>query len=181
MVVLTFLYKNGLWLSWPLFGLGIFLTWFCIVTVVRLGEKNRICSLPLEAEQNVEFIEAGQVILWLEGPQLTTRFAGISYELTGMDGSSNRGRRTLFRLRSSGWSKMHFTDRVFTLAYPGRYVLHTHGLGDPRAADDKHRILFMRPYLVQSIRCILGILLGSFLIIGSTVNFILRLTQGGPA
>jgi hypothetical protein len=181
MAVLTFLYKNGLWLSWPLFGLGVFLLWFCIVTVVRLGDKNLICSLPLEAEQSVDFAEAGQVILWLKGPQLTTRFAGISYELTGMDGSSNRGRMCLFRLRSSGWSKMRFTDRVFTLSYPGRYVLHIRGLGDPRPNDDKHRILFMRPYLPQSIGCVLGILLGSFLVIGSTVNFILRLTQGGPA
>jgi hypothetical protein len=150
------------------------------VTVIRLGKENRICSLPLETEQSVEFSEAGRVVLWLEGPQLTRRFAGLSYELTGMDGSSNQGRMCLFRLRSSGWSKVRITDRVFTLSYPGRYVLHTRGLGDPRASDDKHRILFMRPYLVRSLCCILGILLGSLLVVGSTVNFILRLTQGGP-
>src|SRR5512138_2794422 len=105
MTLLTFLYKNGLWLSWPIFGSGIFLLCFCIVTVVRLGDKNRICSLPLVAEQTVEFAEAGQAILWLEGPKFTTRFGGLSFELTGAEGPSLKGRMALFRQGSSGFSK----------------------------------------------------------------------------
>ncbi len=110
MAILTFFYKNGLWLSWPVFGLGVFLLWFFIMTVIRLGDKNRLCSLPLEAEQSVEFSEAGQVILWLEGPLLTTRFGGLSFELTGIDGSSLQGRMALFRQGSSGFSKVRIAD-----------------------------------------------------------------------
>ncbi len=37
----------------------------------------------------------------------------------------------------------------------------------------------MRPYLPQTIGCILGILLGAFLAIGSIVNFFIRLSEGG--
>jgi hypothetical protein len=179
--ILSFLNKNGLWISWPLLGLGVFLLWFFILKVIRLGSTKIICNLPLTAEQEVEFPEAGRVILWLEGPLLTTRFAGIAYELTGSDGSSTKGRRTWFRIHSSSFSRVRIVDRVFEVPHPGRYVLRTNGLGAPRAADDKHRILFMRPYLPQSIGCILGILLGSFLVIGSIVNFSIRFWEEGPA
>jgi hypothetical protein len=177
--LLTFFYKNGLWLSWPVCGLGVFLLWFFIVTVVRLGDKNRLCSLPMEAEQTVEFSEAGQAILWLEGPLLTTRFGGLSFELTGPDGSLLKGRMALFRQGSSGFSKARIADRVFTIPYPGRYILHIKGLGTAKAGDEKHRIIFMRPYLPRTIGCILGILLGAFLAIGSIVNFFIRLSEGG--
>ncbi len=179
MALLTFFYKNGLWLSWPVCGLGMFLLWFFIMTVVRLGDKNRLFSLPLEAEQSVEFREPGQVILWLEGPLLTSRFGGLSFELTGSDGSSLKGRMALFRQGSSGFSKVRIADRIFTIPYPGTYVLHSKGLGASKPGDEKHRIIFMRPYLSQTIGCILGILLGAFLAIGSIVNFFIRLSEGG--
>jgi hypothetical protein len=85
----------------------------------------------------------------------------------------------LFRQGSSGFSKARMADRVFTIPHPGIYVLHTKGLGVPKAGDEKHRIIFMRPYLPQTIGCILGILLGAFLAIGSIVNFFIRLAEGG--
>ncbi len=181
MDILIFFFKYGLWLSWPVFALGVFLLWFFIVTAVRLGVRNRICSLPLEAEQSVEFAGAGQVILWLEGPLLTSRFGGLSFELTGSDGLLLKGRMALFRQGSSGFSKVRIADRVFTIPYPGKYVLHVKGLGTPKAGDEKHQIIFMRPYLFQTIGCILGIILGAFLTIGSIVNFFLRLSQGSGA
>ena len=179
MVIVSFFYKNGLWVSPLLFALGVYLLWFFIVTVVKLGDKNQISSVPLAAEQKVDFAEAGQVILWLEGPLFTTRFGGLSFELTGIDGSSLKGRMALFRQGSSGFSKTRIADRIFTIPNPGPYVLHTKGLGDPKAGDEKHRIIFMRPYLPQTIGCILGILLGAFLTIGSIVNFFLRLSGAG--
>jgi hypothetical protein len=179
MALLAFFYKNGLWLSWPVFGLGVYLLWFFILTVVRLGDRNRLCSLPLEARQNADFPEAGRVILWMEGPLFSTRCRGLSFDLTGSDGSLLKGRMILFRQASSGFSTARITLGVFTIPSPGTYILNTRGLGDPRAGDEKHRLIFMRPYLPQTIGCILGIILGAFLAIGSTVNFFLRLLQGG--
>ncbi len=179
MVILTSFHKHGLWLSWPVFGLGVFLLWLFIMTVVKLSEKNRICSLPLRAEQTVDLAEAGPVILWLEGPLLTSRFAGLSFELTGADGTALKGRMALLRQRSSSFSKVRIADRVFTITSPGRYVLHTKGLGGPTAGDEKHRLILMRPYLAQTVGSILGIILGAVLVIGSLVNFFIRLLEGG--
>jgi hypothetical protein len=85
----------------------------------------------------------------------------------------------LFRQGSSGFSKVRIADRIFTIPYPGTYVLHSKGLGASKPGDEKHRIIFMRPYLSQTIGCILGILLGAFLAIGSIVNFFIRLSEGG--
>ena len=181
MAVITFIYKNGLWLSPLFFGLGVYLLWFFIVTAVRLGDKNHICTVPLTAAQNVEFAEAGKVILWLEGPLFSSRFAGLTYELTGSNGFATKGRMIFFRLRSSGFSKMRLSDRVFTIPNPGTYVLHTKGLGDPQAGDEKHQLIFMRPYLPQTIGCILGIILGAGLTICSIVNFFLRLSGAGDS
>lgn len=178
MSVLTFIYKNGLWLSWPLFFLGILLLWFFITTAVKLGDRHRICSLPLQPLQDLEFPAPGKVILWLEGPQLTSRFRHLKFELTGSDGSSLTGRRVLFRSRSSGFAKVRISDRIFEIPHAGRYVLHTDGLGESRDGDEQHRLVFMRPYQVQVIGGILGILLGAFLVIGSVVNFCLRYFQG---
>ncbi len=179
MVILTYFHKYGLWLSWPVFGLGVFLLWFFIMSVVKVGEKHRICHLPLQAEQMVEFAEAGRVILWLEGPLLTNRFAGLSFELRGPDGSSSKGRMALFRGGSSSFSKARIADRVFTITTPGRYVLHTEGLGGEKAGDEQHRLIFMRPYLAETVGSVLGIILGAVLTIGSTVNFLIRLLGGG--
>jgi hypothetical protein len=178
MDILTFFYENGLWLSWPSFGLGVFLLWFFIATVIKVARRNRICSLPLTTEQNVEFSRAGKVILWLEGPLFTTRFGGLSFELKAGDGSVLKGRMALLRQGSSSFSKARIADRIFSVPHPGAYVLHAKGLGAPKAGDEQHGIIFMRPYMPQTIGCILGILLGAFLCIGSIVNFFLRLSQG---
>jgi len=97
MVMLTTFHNYGLWLSWPVFGLGVFLLWLFIMTVVKSGDQNRICSLPLQAEQTADLAEPGRVILWLERPLLTSRFAGLSFELTGAGGTSVKGRMALFR------------------------------------------------------------------------------------
>lgn len=178
MSVLTFVYKNGLWLSWPLFCLGVLLLWFFITTAVKLGDRHRICSLPLQPEQVVEFPAAGKVILWLEGPQLTSRFRDLTFELTGSDGATVPGRGVLFRTRSSSLSRVRISDRIFQVPHAGGYALHTRGLGETRDGDAQHRLVFMRPYQVQVIGAVLGIVLGALLVIGSVVNFCLRYFQG---
>lgn len=177
--ILTFLNKNGLWISWPFFILGIILLWFFILSAVRLTDKNRICSLPLAAEQSVAFPEAGRVILWLEGPHFTPRFAGLTFSLSGSDGSLFKGRMALMRKGSSNLSKVRIADLVFTIPSAGTYVLHTKGLGEPQPGDEKLRLLFMRPYLAKTVTSVLGIILGAILCIGSIVNFFIRLSQGG--
>jgi len=177
MTLLSFFYRHGLWLSWPFLLLGLFLLGFFILTLARMGDKHRVCALPLTAEQTVEFKQGGVVVLWLEGPLLTSRFSGLSFGLTGSDGSLVKGRRPGFPLRSSSFSRARFNHRVFTLPAPGCYKLNTKGLGAPRPTDEDHELVFMRPYGAMLPGYVLGILLGSFLTIGSLVNFLLRLLR----
>lgn len=176
--LIWFFYKHGLWLSWPFFIFGVGLLCFYIVSAVRLGARYRLHTLPLAAEQTVEFDQPGNVVLWVESPLLTSRAAGLSYTLTAGDGSAVEGHRVVARQRSSSFTRVRFADHVFTIPRPGRYLLRTQGLGAPQPADEDHKLVFMRPHFPQVIGCVLGIILGSFLLIGSLVNFFLRLSQG---
>lgn len=177
MRLLLILYRHGLWLSWPLFVAGLALLVGSTLLVIGLGERNRLCVLPLTATQTVEFRQPGRVVLWTEGPLLTARFARLSFELVGNDGVELKGRRSWFPLRSSSFSRVRSVERLFTIPRPGRYVLNTTGLGSVRPSDENHQVVFMRPYLWQTIGCILGILFGAGLSVGSLVNFLLRLRK----
>lgn len=179
MNLLPFLNKNGMWFSPLLFFLGMFLLWFFIATVTRLGGKNRLCSVPLIAMQDVEFAEVGRVVLWAEGPLLSGRLAGLSYALIGLEGSAVEGRANWFPLKSSSFSRVRLVERIFTIPRPGRYVLHVRGLGAPQAADEKYQLIFMRPYLLQTVGCVLGIIFGAFVTIGSILYFMYSRFGGG--
>jgi hypothetical protein len=148
--------------------------------VIRLEGKNHICSVSLLPEQHVDFAEAGRVALGLEGPFLSTRFANLSYELQGSDGLSMSGERRWFRTRTTSLKgRVRLEIAEFEIRYPGRYALRIHGLGSPQPDDVRHRIFFAKPHLAQTIGCILGIVLGGLLTIGSLVLFILRCTLKG--
>ncbi len=168
-------HRHGLWLSWPLLAFGLLATFWCIRTVSRLEENSRLGALPLVAKQAVEFDEAGPVELWLQGPHLSTRFTGLSFELIDPHGSHVRGRRSWFGRHSSGLSRARFAAQLYTLPQPGRYVLRTKGLGAPQPSDENHQVLFVRPHLAPALGCVVGMLLGAALAIGSLVNFLLRL------
>lgn len=181
MPFLMFLYRHGLWLSWPLLALGVFLLWTFISTAARLGERNRIGVLPLAAEQHLDFPEAGKVVLWLEGPQLTPRFKDLTFELHGSDGTVLKGSPVLLRNRSAGTTRVRISDRTFAIPHAGGYTLVTGGLGEARPGDENHNLVFMRPHQVQTVTAVLGIVLGAVLAIGALVNFFLRLSRGAGA
>lgn len=175
---LSVLHRQGLWLSWPFLVAGLALLGGAILIVVSLGERNRLCVLPLTERQTVTLDEGGRVALWVEGPLLTTRFAGLSFELAGSDGSEVKGRQNWFPLSSSGLSRGRALKRLFTVPRAGSYTLRIAGLGATQPSDENHQIVLMRPLLVKTIGCVLGIVLGAGLVIGSLVNFLLRLAKG---
>ncbi len=182
MIMLSFFYRNAIWISVLLCGLGVALLWFSILSVVRLEQKNRISSLPLVAEQEVEFAEARRIILGVEGPFLTTRFGNLSYELVGSDGLSMPGKRLWFRTRTTSLKRIvHLEIAEFEIRYPGRYILRIRGLGPPQPDDARHRIIFAKPHRAQTVGSILSIVLGGILTIGSLVLFILRCVWKGDA
>lgn len=175
MPTLSLIYRNMLWIAPPIFCISVALLVFFIMSVVKTSRKALLFGVPLMEEQEVEFTEAGSVVLCGEGPLLTSRFWRLGYELSSDDVAPMRGRRVLFRQTTSGFSKVKISLRVFTIPKPGRYLLRINGLGEPRDNDAEHQVVFTRPHLAKAVSCIIGITLSAALLITSLVFFLMRL------
>ncbi len=149
--------------------------WRFIAGLVALIRKSYLFKAPLAASQQVEFSEAGQLSLSVEGPRFSTRFAGVGFELQAMDGRRIEGRRVLFRLQTSGLSTARLEVLRYDIPWPGRYVFNMTGLGAPREGDARHAVVFMRPRTGRTVAYILGIVLASMVFIASLVFFLMRL------
>lgn len=171
----SFIYKYGLWISVPAFVIAVILLILSITGVIQTGRRARLFSVPLVERQEVEFTEPGQVVLNMEGPMLSRRFAGLKYELTGPDGVSIKSRPVLFRSSTSGLTKARMELRVYEITHPGRHVFQILGLGEEKSNDAEHAMVFMRPNLKYVVLYILGIVLTGGLTIGSIVLFFMRL------
>jgi hypothetical protein len=181
MAFLNALYRNGIWLSIPLFFIFVGLLIFSIAGLVRLGAASHLVTLPLLEQQPVQFSEAGRVALSLEGPRLSKRFSELTFELVSPDGKNLSGRTAWLHSRTSGMSTVKMELLVFTLESPGQYLLRVKNLGAGREEDKGIRIIFSKPHLPQMVGYILGIIVSAGLSIGSVVLFILRLVNKGSA
>lgn len=166
-----------LWIAPPLMCVAVLLLGFCIRNIIRLVREAKVLSVPLVEKQNIDFREAGKVVLCLEGPQFTTRFARLSYELSTDDGAPVEGRTAWFRARTSGVSWVRMELRSYEIPQPGRYVLRVQGLGAPQERDANHRLVFMRPHLYPSIGYIIGIILSFAVFVASLVFFCQRVLE----
>lgn len=174
----SLVYRYGLWISIPVFAFAVVMLIFLIKSVIRMKAEKTIMSVPAVEQQHVEFTEAGNVVLSIEGPLLTTRFGGVKYELIASDGSHVKGHATLFHSRSSSFTKVRMEMRSFELPYPGRYTLKLINFGPPKQKDEEHSIVFMKPNLAQSVGYVLGIVFSGMLFICSIVLFLMRLLLG---
>ena len=175
MAFLSFIYKYGIWISIPAFIFFVILLVICITGVVRTGRQARLFSVPLLDRQEIEFTNAGRVVLCMEGPMLSRRFAKLKYDLTGPDGMAVKSRIALFRATTTGLTKARMELKVYEIAYPGRYVFEIRGLEGEKPSDSEHRMVFMRPHLARSMVYVIGIVFAGIFIIGSIVLFFLRL------
>jgi len=179
MTFLNSFYRHALWIAPPMFVAAAALLAFFIVSVVRLGDRSFLAALPLQDQQTVPFSEAGTVVLSLEGPRLSKRFAELSFVLTRSDGSPIEGRTTWFPATSSGLSTARMDMLRFAVPAPGLYTLQVRNRGGKREGDDEHTIVFTRPHLPRTAGLILGIILSGGTLIGSVVLFTLRLLSKG--
>ncbi|SEM07326.1 hypothetical protein SAMN04489760_103195 [Syntrophus gentianae] len=175
MEFLSFVYRYGLWISAPAFILAVLLLVRCIIGVIRTGREARLLSVPLTGRQEVEFFETGRVVLCMEGPILSRRFAKLKYELTGPDGRAVKNRRILFRMTTSGFKKAIMELRVYDIAIPGRHVFEIRGLEGEKPRDAEHRMVFTRPHRARSMAYTFGIIFAAFFTILSLVLFLMRL------
>lgn len=178
MAFLKFVWRNGLWIAVLVFVLAGAGLAVCIVGVVALQKSSEIVSLPLVETQEVEFAEAGRVVLCLEWPVLTRRDWGITFELAGANGTPVKSHTTWFPIRSSSFSRSRREMQSFDIPEPGRYVLRVEGLTGGQAAASRYRVVFTRPHLARTVGYILGIVLAGLLLVGSVVFFGLRLAFG---
>ncbi len=176
-----FVYRFGLWISVPAFGVSAALLVFFIMSVVRVVRQSHILSVPLLEQQEIEFPEAGRVVLCMEGPLLTNRFGNLDYELRVAEGMPVEGRTTWFHAKTSGLSTVRMELKSYELPRRGRYILSIKGLESAGKPDSDHKIVFMKPHLAVSILYVIGITLSAVLLIGSLVLFLLRLTDKGAS
>jgi hypothetical protein len=171
--LLSAIWRNGKWLSLPSFVASVALLGYLIRNLLRVIKQSLILAVPLVERQEVEFTAAGRLVLCGEGPLFTSRFAGLAYALSDELGRPVEGRRAWFRAKTSGvkWVRMEMC--YFKIPRPGRYLLTIEGLGAAKESDARHRIMFMRPHLGRSIASIIGLILVSFMLIGSILLYFL--------
>lgn len=177
MPTLVEIYQHILWITAPLFFISAASLVLLIRNLVRLQRQSLLLSIPLRQQQDIEFTIEGPVILCLHGPLLTTRFRGLTYELSRMNGLPVQGRRVWLRSRSSGFTSITMELYRYTIPEPGRYRLKVNGLGARQDTNSGHSLVFARPHTVKSISYVIGIVLSSILVIGSLVFSLLRLTE----
>lgn len=175
MAFLSFIYHYGIWISVPAFVFFVAMLIMCITGVIRTARRAHLFSVPLNDRQEIDFTEAGRVVLCIEGPMLSRRFAKLDYELTGPDGMAVKSRIALFRATTAGLKKARMELKVYEIAQPGRHVFSILGLEGEKPSDAEHRMVFTRPHLRYSIIYVLGIVIAAMFTIGSIVLFFLRL------
>jgi hypothetical protein len=174
---LSSVYKYGIWISIPAFFFSVILLIMCIAGVIRTGRRAHLLSVPLLERQEIEFTEPGSVVLCMEGPILSRRFAKLKYQLTGPDGVTAKSRSVLFRMRTTGFTKAKMELKVYEIALPGRYVFQIHDLGGEKPSDSEHRMVFTQPNRVRTIAYVIGIVVGAIFTILSVVLFFMRLLK----
>src|SRR5512143_4040012 len=136
MSFLSWVYRNGLWISVPLLVFSAALLAFFILNVIRVVRLAHLLSVPLLEQQEIEFAKEGRVVLCTQGPLLSFRFAKLDYELTG-DGIPIEGRTTWFHSRTSGFSWVRMEVKSYRVPRPGRYILRIKGLEPGSVADSE--------------------------------------------
>ena len=174
MAFLSFIYRHAYWVAPAAFALSVSLLVQCIAGVIRTGRQARLFAVPLAASQEIELPEAGEVVLAMEGPILSRRFAGLRYALTGPGGADVSQRSCLFRATTSGGTRATMELKVFHVMTPGRHLFRIEGLGGARPSDAAHRMVFTRPHLGTSMAYVVGIVLSSCLTVSSVVLLALR-------
>ncbi|MEP6574562.1 MAG: hypothetical protein ABJD11_17805 [Gemmatimonadota bacterium] len=166
--------RTWLLITIPGILLGITLLFWTARSLVRTTRGAVLLSLPVVAEQTVEFRESGTMTLSVEGPFTSSSFSGLAFTL--LDDTSGRAvrlERSLVHMRSASISRARLELYRLTLPSPGRYTLRITGL--PASASPSDRIVFGRPFIGALVVHVLaliglgGLLVGSLVLTGLVV------------
>ena len=179
MELIATLYQHGLWIFGPGLCLSLALLVLSIRGVLRTISASRLHCLPVVERQEVELTAAGRIVLCMEGPIFSRRFAHLRFSLTGPDGVEVDSRRTLLRSRTSGLFRATIELEVCTIATPGRHVLTIEGLASRTPEDDDLHIVLTRPHLGRSLLFVLAIVFTAIAAIANLVFLLMRLLSVG--
>jgi len=171
MAFLEFIWAYAIWVAVPGFFLGVALLVWCIVDLVRVIRASVLIRLPLAAENPITVNQPGPVVLCIEGPLFSTRFAGFGYDMVSENGEPVPCRRLLFRATTSGFTTARMELRRFRVDRPGDYTLRVTGIGEHQPRDSEHHFVLVKPHLPAVLAHILGIIASAWLTIGSIVMF----------
>lgn len=146
---------------------------YAIARLLALVRASVIVRLPAIPEQDVDFAQAGQVVLCIETTHLGMAFAGVSFVLRDSSRHDVPSAPILFRTKVSGFSRVRLSVRTFEIPRPGRYRLVASGIAPGRDMSQS-ALVFTRPVAATLVLWILGIVLGGFALIGGTVLTALR-------
>jgi hypothetical protein len=148
--------------------LGAALLAYSIVRTLRVVRDSVLVRLPAVTEQDVDFAQAGPVVLCVERTRLSTALFGARYALCDAAGAHVPSTPILFRTSVSGISRVRLSLRSFDIPRAGRYRFVTTGIAAGRDTSNA-TLVFTRPHTAALILCILGMVLGGVCLIGGVV------------
>ncbi len=167
--------RYWIWAGIPATAVGLAFLILSIRGVVLTINKAHLFKVPVAEKQEIQFAEAGPVVLSIEGPRFSGRFAHITFELRGVNGDPVGGHPNLFHARTSGISTARMEMSTYDIPRPGSYLLSMTGSGVGQAGDPTDAVVFMKPHLGRSMAYVIGIVLASGVFIASLVLFLLSL------
>jgi hypothetical protein len=121
--------KYWIWAGIPAMALGLTFLILSIRGVVLTVKNAHLFKVPVAEKQEIHFADAGPVVLSIEGPRFSGRFAHIAFELIGINRDPVGGHRNLFHARTSGISTVRIEMSTYEIPRPGSYVLTMTGSG----------------------------------------------------
>ena len=152
---------------------GLIAIVFSVARLIALVRASVIVRLPAIAEQDVDFAQAGRVVLCIEQSRLDSTLWRARFALRDATGRDLPAAPILMRTEVSGFSRVRLSVQRFDLPNRGRYRLIADGIA-PGNSDAA--IVFTRPFAAKLVIWILAIVLGGFAMIGGIVLTALRAT-----
>ena len=160
--------RSWLILTVPLALTALVLLSLTVSSLMRTVRRSVVASLPVRADQRVQFAEAGAYSLSFESSSPARIIAGLQFVLSSADnGSEVALLRTVFRTRVSSFSRTKLELFSFTLPAPGTYRLHLAGTRPSMDSDDT--IVFARRVQGLVVAHILALVVVGALVIGAFV------------
>jgi hypothetical protein len=160
--------RSWLLLTVPVALAGLVLLSLTVSSLIRTVRRSIVASLPVRADQRVQFTEPGAYSLSFESSSPARIIAGLEFALTNADnGSEIPLSRTVFRTRVSSFTRTKLELYSFTVPAPGTYRLHLAGTRPSMDSDDA--IVFSRRVQGMVVAHVLALVATGSLVIGAFV------------